>query len=740
MKKALKIILFVFLSIIVLISGFMVYAFSVSNSVKLDESKLINLEYTTSIYDKDGEVYLEQANSKEIVTSKDIPAHVKNAFVAIEDKRFYTHNGVDYKGLFRATIKNITSFSLKEGASTITQQLIKNTHLSGKKTLKRKIQEIALAKKLEKKFSKDQILTSYLNTIYFGDGCFGISNASNRYFSKKVSDLTINEGAILAGLIKAPSTYSPTQNEEKCFNRKNVVLSCMYNQGFISNEEYLKNKEKPINLIINTEVKLKNYSYLVNNEIDKIILPQTRYQGKLKVFTYLDTTLQNNLEKELTKYDLGTDKSAIILNSNSNILAYSSTVGEIKRQVGSVIKPLLVYGPAIETDAVCELTPILDEKTDFNGYSPSNYGDKYYGYVSVKDSLAKSLNVPAVKLLNTVGVKKAVSYLNKTAIKVNSTDENLSLALGSTSNGSTLLDVSSSYSVFQNDGNYIKAKCISKIIDEKGKIIYKDKDEKTKVFSNETTFILNDMLHETVTSGTAKKLSLLPFTTYAKTGTVGNDLGNTDAYSISYNKDYILGVWLGNKDNSLMDNSITGGSFPTKIAYDVWNKLYINSIPPEKFSSNTVKEYLIDKISYDEDHKILLADKNTPKRYVLSGLFKSTDKINKSSKIFSRPIIENVELSVNYNRIIMQLCVKEYYDARVYKLINGKRKLIYDTNTNGEKTFTDYDVLENNYYEYVVVPYYEIDGKEFLGEEYFINKIKTPTKFVGDDWWNIEFD
>ena len=136
MKKALKIILFVFLSIIVLISGFMVYAFSVSNSVKLDESKLINLEYTTSIYDKDGEVYLEQANSKEIVTSKDIPAHVKNAFVAIEDKRFYTHNGVDYKGLFRATIKNITSFSFKEGASTITQQLIKNTHLSGKKTLK----------------------------------------------------------------------------------------------------------------------------------------------------------------------------------------------------------------------------------------------------------------------------------------------------------------------------------------------------------------------------------------------------------------------------------------------------------------------------------------------------------------------------------------------------------------------------------------------------------------------------
>ena len=251
MKTVLKTILFIFALIIICLVGLIFYYNVSTSNIKLDESKLINLERTVTYYDSSGKVFAEEVNGKTISEIDKIPEHTLNAFVSIEDKRFYKHNGIDYKGLFRATLNNVKSFSFKEGASTISQQLIKNTHLSSEKTLNRKFAEIKLARQLENKYSKKEILEKYLNTIYFGDNCYGISCASMHYFAKTPAQLDINESAMLAGIIKAPSNYSPFVDYERCIKRKNVVLNEMFEQGYINEQQFIENKNKELLLTDN---------------------------------------------------------------------------------------------------------------------------------------------------------------------------------------------------------------------------------------------------------------------------------------------------------------------------------------------------------------------------------------------------------------------------------------------------------------------------------------------------------
>ena len=738
MKKSLRVFLFICLSLLIILTGFVIYISITSASTKLNTSKLLDFQTKITYYSARDEVMGEEINSINVTEIEKIPAHVKNAFISIEDKRFYSHKGVDYKGLMRATWKNITSFSFKEGASTISQQLIKNTHLSNDKTINRKIKEISLAKKLEKKYSKDEILEMYLNTIYFGNGCFGITKASDYYFSKSPSELTVSEGAILAGLIKSPANYSPTKNIDKCFERKNVVLDKMFEQKYISKNDYLVAKNEKIQLKLN-ELSTKGYIDIVDGQIDKIIDIKNNYNKNIKVFTYCDLTKQKDAEHSINEFDVKSDKSIILMDKNSKIISYASTCGEINRQMGSTLKPILVYTPAIETDTVHSLTPILDEKTDFNGYSPRNYNDNYLGYVSVKNSLIKSQNVPAVKILNYTGIEKALKYVKKTDIPITEKDNHLAIALGSTEKGAKLSEITSAYSVFNNDGYFRSASCIRKIIDENGRVIYSDNIQKNKVFSDDSAYIVSDMLKDTVKTGTAKKLSFLPFQVYAKTGTVGNENGNTDAYSISYNKDYILGVWFGNRDNSLMNNSVSGGTIPCQVSYNLWKTIYNQNDLPEEIKCDSVEEVYIDKTAYENERKIIKDDSIQLKRYQIKGLFKKSQINNLPQKpSIVSPKLENVKLSVKYNLINMQLCLKELTYAKVYKWIGSSKNEVFDTKKSGI-LFSDHSVKENSYYKYSIIPYVEKDGKIIYGKEIIINKIKTPTKNVGDNWWINEY-
>ena len=729
MKKSVRIFLCVFAIILSIFIGFCFYYLAVTKGVKIDEKKLINVDNSAIYYDYNGEKIAEVSSFKTVVSGELIPDNLKNAFVAIEDKRFYSHNGIDYKGLIRATLKNIASFSFKQGASTITQQLVKNTHLTSEKTFNRKLKEIKLAKEIEKNYSKNEILEKYLNTIYFGDGSYGISNASKRFFNKNVDQLSLSECAVLAGIVKSPYTYSPIYNKENCIKRRNLVLSEMKNQGYISESEYANSIKSK--LTINQFYGDKfDYLYLAKKEVAEILKNSPYSQQNLKVYTYYNSQKQDILSKEINENNTKTDKSGIILDKNNKVLAYSSTAGNINRQLGSTIKPILVYAPAIEENHILPITPILDEKINYSGYSPKNFNNTYLGYVSAEYALSHSINTCAVKILNSIGVDKAFKYIEKLNINYEQDDKNLSSALGSLKNGENLTKITASYSVFRENGEFSNAKCIKKII-YNGKVIYADNNKKTKVFSNETAFLTDEMLKTTVKSGTAKKLNTLNFNIRAKTGTAGNKNGNTDAYTISYNGDYSIGVWVGNKDNSLMDNSITGANKPLEICYNVWDNIYKNEIyiKQEREIPLGVSKIYLDKISYEKNNKIVLAENIAPSEYKMSAYFKNNNMPKETSTRFSTPKIESKELLVNNNEIELRLCVAQYYDYKVFKEINGVKLCIYDSKINNGIIK---DTLSNATYS--VIPYYTAKDKIIYGKEEFFNKIKSPTDYVGDDW------
>ncbi len=734
MKKGFKITLGIFLSVLVVILCLFTYFLIATKDVKLDSNKLISINQTIVLVDNQGVEYEKIDKNQSICDIKDIPSCVQKAFISIEDKRFYTHKGVDFKALIRASLKNIKSLSFKEGASTISQQLIKNTHLTNEKTLKRKLNEIKLAFQLEKKFNKNEILQIYLNTIYFGNNCYGIKSASNFYFNKEPSELSLNEGAVLASIIKAPSIYSPVNNVEKCIQRRNTVLLEMKKNKYITDNEYLTAKNSDIILSLQRQSKSYSYNYLVKNEINSFLDNNAYFNGEIRVYTNVNHNLQQILMQNNS--NINTDKTSIIISKEGKILAYNSTCGEIYRQMGSVAKPLFVYAPAIEENIYDSCSLILDEETDFNGYKPKNYNDKYYGYVSLKNSLAKSLNVCSVKVMQSLGVDKALNYAKKLNFNINEGDKNLALALGATSNGATLKQITSAYTTFINKGNYVLPHSIEKICDANDRILFKNKSKQTKVFGEDTSFIINDMLKHAVNEGTAKKLSFLDYQVCAKTGTVGNANGNYDAYCISYTQDYVLGTWFGNKDNSLIDNSITGGTIPTQFSQNIWSNIFENEKPNEFYDCKFVEYKNIDKISYENDHIVEFADDNAPKRYVINEIFKkSNNTINKSTR-FSSPKVENINLSVNNNDILMCLCLTQYTEALIYREYNGVREKIIDTInlTNKEKILDD-KVMPNKNYSYYVIPYFSFDGRIVYGKEEYVGTIKTPPLNYDGEWW-----
>jgi len=736
MRKTLKIFLFLTLLILLILSTLFATFFIVTKSVSLDEKKLVNIENSIEYYTAEGKEITKESGNVFVTEFRDIPSHVKNAFIAIEDRRFYSHKGIDIKGLFRASFNNIKTFSFKEGASTISQQLIKNTHFSNEKTIKRKLCEIKLAKQLEKKYSKEEILEKYLNTIYFGDNCFGITSASWHYFSKSPKDLSIEEGALLAGIIKAPSNYSPFSNEEKCKTRRNVVLKIMLDEGYISESEY-KN-------CVNKQIKLEktdfsgdysSYLSLAKDELN-VAFEKIKYQSKkYKVYLNLNEKFQKNLISN-AKLDLNNEFSAIVSDKNGKVLAYYSTIGNVNRQLGSVIKPILVYAPAIEENIVDSMSFILDEPIDFSGYSPSNYNDKYYGFVTVKESLSKSLNSCAVKLLNSVGVEKAKTYAEKSGIKFSETDNSLCLALGGMEKGAKLSEICSAYSVFLNEGVYCNSRCIDKITDENGKILYKPISINRKVFSTDTVEIVNDMLEFTVDNGTANKLKDSTVPLCAKTGTVGNDNGNTDAYCISFNSEYCLGVWMGNKEGELLANSITGGNYPTSVSAKIWQNVYLNNTPPVSYKkNNSAVTVELDKISF-ENQKLEIASLGTPKRYIIEGIFRKSRVPKVESLRFTYPKIENAKLIETNNGISISLCLTELLDFYIYREENGINRLIFDSKKNGRKLEVfDKEILVNHEYIYTIIPYFEIDGDKRIGEKFVFEKIKILPPDVYDDWW-----
>lgn len=722
MKTRLKIIIFILLASIIILgltASLYIY-FTIKSVMQIDVSiDNYNIASTTFL-DNNGDI-VEYEDSSIYTPIESINQHTINAFISIEDKEFYNHNGINIKRIFGAIISNITSLSFKEGASTISQQYIKNRYLTQDKTITRKLKEIYLTLKLEKHTLKDDIMEAYLNTIYFGNGQYGIGAAAKYYFNKDVFSLSIQESATLASIIKSPNYYSPNMDYQKCLSRRNLVLQEMNKEGYITDEECIEAQNTKIELSINNEKTYNVYLDFVINEASNI-LKTTRdviINNGYKVYTFLDKEAQSGLDNTMAKYDTidkntydnPSDKLAIIQDSNANIIAASSnsnySITNLKRQPGSTIKPILCYAPALEYGQIHMCSKILDEKIDYNGYTPKNVGDQYYGYVSIREAISKSLNIPAIKVMNLVGIDKCKDFSKQSGITFDEKDIGYSIALGGFTEGITLNEIMNSFTPFQNNGQYTKYGYIDSIIDKYGNSVYQRESKHNKVMGTDTAYLMNDMLKYSVKNGTSKGLSTLKYDVAGKTGTVpaSNGIDNSDVYSIAYTSEHIIGVWFGNytmNNEYNLESSNNGGTLATKFLKESFDSIYRDATPKEFEIPATIESLYIDKISYESDNIIETAD-NLPDIYRIKEVFASRYKPSTISHRMDNVILPSVNIENENNTITISFDTLPYQTYEVIEILDNKDSVIKTiSNKSGIESITRKTLLGDTKYRYYI--------------------------------------
>ena len=618
------------LSFSLLVLGFLgiLYAYSMD----ADISSLKNeLPQATVFYDLNGEVASKvSANKNEGISISQVPDSMKNAVIAIEDHRFYEHHGVDYIGITRALIRDIKARGMVEGGSTITQQLTKNTLLTSQKTLKRKVDEVFLAMKIEKQYSKQEILQMYLNQIYFGDGAWGIKHAARNYFAKEVKDLSISESALLAGIIKAPSALNPYHHMEKATQRRNLVLLQMKNQGFITTPQYEQ--------AINEKVILNNkggdpfrgkYPHYVDQVFEEAIKEYHLSQDELltggfQIYTELDPSMQNALEHTYQKesvFPKGNDQivqsgSILVDPKTGGIRAIVGGRGEhtfrgynratgLKAQPGSTIKPLAVYTPALENG--WKITDMLkDEPMSFGEYEPRNYNHEYAGEVPMYEAVKDSKNVSAVWLLNEIGIEKGIDSTKRFGIPLEKGDRNLSLALGGLEEGVSPLIMAEAYSVFPNNGVRIKAHVIKKIVDAEGNTVAQWKEKKERVTSKNVTDQINTMLLGVVEHGSGKTARIPGREIAGKTGSTQVPIegvkGVKDQWFVGYTPQLVGVVWVGYDKTDEKHYLKTTSSAGAAIVFREVMKEVLKDTPATSFDVPHI-DTLIDKKQKEEEDK-----------------------------------------------------------------------------------------------------------------------------------------
>lgn len=609
-------------------------AFFYFSSEDVDISTLKSeLLQPTVIYDVDGKIASKiSGNKNEGVPIGQVPEHLKNAVVAIEDHRFYDHKGVDIIGITRAFIRNLKAGEVVEGGSTITQQLTKNALLTSEKTYGRKIEEVFLAREIEKEYSKDEVLQMYLNQIYFGGGAWGLKQASLKYFGKEVEELSISESALLAGLIKAPSSLNPYEHLEKATNRRNVVIAQMHNQGFITKDQFDKASTEKVVLDDQASDPFQGkFPYYVDHVLDEAVKKYGLSQDQLltegyKIYTELDTSMQASIEETYQNDELfpkGNDdvlvqSGAVLMDPESgglralvggrgkHVFRGYNRATHLTAQPGSTIKPIAVYTPAIEQG--WEITDtVKDEQMKFGDYAPSNYNNRYLGevpmYVAVKDSL----NLPAVWLLNELGIQKGIDTVKRFGIPLDEGDRKLGLALGGLETGVSPLIMAEAYSVFPNSGNKMEAHAIKKIVDAKGEIVAEWKEEKVKVTSKEVTVKMTTMLLGVVEEGTGTRVQIPGIEIAGKTGSTqvpieGID-GVKDQWFVGYTPSLVGAIWLGYDKTDENHFLTTTSSENAALVFRGFMKEVVKDAEPESFDVPHITAF--EKKKQEDERKAL---------------------------------------------------------------------------------------------------------------------------------------
>lgn len=593
-------------------AGFGVLAVLVMTDVytDFDEEKLGSYSQTTWVLDRDGQVVsgLYGSENRTYVPLAEIPERVRQAFLAAEDVRFYEHPGIDVRRIAGALLANLKSGDLSQGASTITQQLVKNTHLTQEKTWSRKFEEAILALKVERAYTKDQILEMYLNCVYFGNGAYGIGTAAWKYFNKPVAELTLTESAALAATLKAPSNYAPHIEPENNARRRALVLSTMQEEGYISAQEAAAAKAEPLVLSPGGETLAQGSWYLdaVLSEAEEILGASAAeiLEMGLRIHTGQDSALQAICDEVFEDETLFPEDSADGTKCEAALVLIDSRTGDVlalnggreyavrrgfnralhgKRQPGSALKPLAVYAPALERRIATPATVLLDEPADFDGYSPRNYGDVYYGPVTLRTAAARSLNVPAARLLDKMGGFAGYESLLRFRLEPDASDTGLSLAVGSMRQGVTPLRLCAVYASLAT-GLYREPVLIRRIEDAQGRTLYEAADAGEQVLEESVACVLTNLLRSAATYGTAKALDTLDVPIAAKTGTVDFDEGgNRDAWCAAYTPSLAAVCWMGfdqTDEAHALPASVTGGKQPTQLLREVLSRL---ELPQEEF-------------------------------------------------------------------------------------------------------------------------------------------------------------
>ncbi|QSX08343.1 transglycosylase domain-containing protein [Alkalibacter rhizosphaerae] len=527
----------------------------------------------TLVYSEDGELIGElYSENRTYVTLDQMPDHLKEAVVAVEDGRFYNHHGYDVLGIVRATITNIKNGEIVEGASTITQQLVRNLfdEISTEQTLTRKIMEAKTAAELEKRYSKEQILEMYLNEIYLGDGIYGVQEASRKYFGKDVGELSLAQSALLAGLPQAPSAYQPNRYEEKARSRQEKVLRRMVAENLISLEEAADAIAEEWSVLPEeTTDSVGRIRQGYHPVVEQMILEYGSTLGfsgpealeylkraGLVLYGSVNSQLQEvafkSMESQLKASGLPEADGVLVSvhGKTGDVLAYCGGDSPVDmasqpRQPGSTLKPF-IYAAAMDQSVLTVDSLLLDEKTRFGDYQPSNVDGLYRGYVTPREAILQSLNVPAVQVMDKLGVESTMTYLQGGGFShLTKEDYGLATALGGLTYGVTPLELSIAYSSFVNEGMRTGPYFVQRVENRRGEVLYEKGNAKpTSWLFADTANYMRDILIHNVVSGTGSKASN-PLETGGKTGTSSQ---NRDLWFSGFTGDLVTTVWIGRED------------------------------------------------------------------------------------------------------------------------------------------------------------------------------------------------
>ncbi|MDI6807635.1 MAG: PBP1A family penicillin-binding protein [Candidatus Eisenbacteria bacterium] len=654
----------VFISVVVagifLFAGF---AFSLTHWLQKglpSVQKLESIEPSTKtqVFDVHGHLVHEFfKENRSMVPLDKVPANLKNAIIAVEDRRFYKHWGVDIIGVGRAFLADVVSGQMAQGASTITQQLARNLFLTHERTFQRKLKEAIIALRIERTYSKDEILEMYCNQIYFGDGAYGVDAASRVFFEKDVSRLTLPECALLAGLPRNPRDYSPRRNPEIALKRRAIALKAMLSTGAIGKDEYEKAMKAPLGVSkykLNLEL-APYFVEMVRLYLDERYGSNLVYEGGLKVYTSLDATLQEYAEKALeeglvqletrNKYpvtraghsrraaangkrlDASTEYvqgSLVAMDpKNGHILALIggrdfedsnwNRAVQAARQPGSAFKPF-IYTAALDNgfkpSDVIEDSPVSFQGAGGKTWTPSNYSRNFRGPVSLRYALQHSINIPAIKLLRKVGISTVVDYARRMGVQ-SSLGDNLSLALGTSE--VTMLELCTAFSTLADQGIRSEPIFVLRVEDKQGNVLEKNRPRSEEVLSKETASIMTSMLQSVVDHGTGYPARAQGFY-YPAAGKTGTTDDFTDAWFIGYTPELLAAAWVG------FDKKITLGSHMTgaEAALPIWTRFMIEATRNTPATGFPMSEEMVSKVLCADSG--FLAGEGCPRK--ISEIFK----------------------------------------------------------------------------------------------------------------------